>query len=168
MKDVVHLIPIPIQGVDTVDLFALHSKPPLSNNEIHCTGRSLIANGVYPLTLALSVPIHEFILFPLLRHRTLSMLQRIGVGIIISLLGIVCFFLMDLIGHIEAKVPVECMLYANSTLQGKELIPLDPRFLILPMVLIALGEMQVFIAGEQAWTCREWHRWRLNSPMLLM
>lgn len=144
-----------MQGVYTVVLFAYHSKS--SRIAIHCTGRYLIGSGAYPLTLALAIPLHEFLLLPILRHRTLSMLKRMGIGVVISLLGIACLFAMDLSGHVHAKESnhsTECLFYANNTAQGThnwtsdKLISLDPRYLILPIILIALGEMQVYITGK--------------------
>ena len=140
-----------LQGVYTITLFVYHVK-----SEIHCTGRFLIGSFSYPLTLALSVPIYEFVILPILRYRTLSMLKRMGVGLVLSLLGVLCLFIMDFSGHAKASfksmpVETECLLYSNNTVQdwtSGSLIPLDPRYLILPSILVALGEMQVYIPSK--------------------
>jgi len=96
-----------------------------------------------PLVIAVSIPLYEFTIFPLFHKYVLPMLKRIGMGMIVALLGILCISIMDIIGHAQSYAG--CMFYKSPT---EVKISLDSRWLVLPVCLEAFGEMLVVIPSK--------------------
>ena len=135
------------QTSGTYQLFADHTNPPHSGVHL-CSGQTLIANAVNPLTFALLIPLYEFIIFPFFYRLILAMLRRIGWGMIVYFLGIIILMLLDIIGHRQDST-AECLFYKSLNHTAPDLmLNLDTRLLILPIAMMSFGEFLVFIPGK--------------------
>ena len=92
----------------------------------------------------ISIPLYELVIYPFCCKYTLSMLKRIGLGMIITLLGILSVAIMDIIGHAQTLSP-ECMFSMNNSTNG---ISIDPLWLVLPIALVAYGEILVALTSK--------------------
>lgn len=127
-----------LQAGSTYGVFTNHAHSLYHACHIH----KIVNQAANPLVIAVSIPLYEFTIFPLFHKYVLPMLKRIGVGMTVALLGILCISIMDIIGH--AQNNAGCMFYGRPT----EKISLDSRWLVLPVCLEAFGEMLVVIPSK--------------------
>ena len=75
------------------------------------------------------------------------MLKRIGLGMIITLLGILSVTIMDIIRH--AQTPsADCMFSMNNSTNTDAGISINPLWLALPIALVAYGEILVALTSK--------------------
>lgn len=133
-----------LQTLDSpLSLFVIHTRPS-GDHPLHCSTNFFISNAVNLIVYTVLIPVYEFIVYPLFRRYVLTMLKRIGLGMMIAVVAVFIFFVLDLVGHHEHS-SVECMFYWNENPETQ--LHLDPRWLLLPIVLMSLGEFLVFIPG---------------------
>ena len=127
-----------LQAGSTYGIFTNHAHSLYHACHIH----KIVNQAANPLVIAVSIPLYEFTIYPLFHKYVLPMLKRIGVGMTVALLGILCISIMDIIG--QAQNTAGCMFYGRPT----EKISLDSRWLVLPVCLEAFGEMLVVIPSK--------------------
>ena len=96
-----------------------------------------------PLVIIVSIPLYELALFPVFHKYVLPMLKRIGVGMTVTLFGILCISTMDIVGHVQTY-SAGCMFYEGHS----DRISQDSRWLVFPVCLEAFGEMLVVIPSK--------------------
>ena len=105
----------------------------------------------YISTFFFSVPFYEFILFPLIRNYVPTMMKRIGVGMFVLVLALLYLVLMDgLSHHFTTHSTVRCLFYAVDNASAK--VDLSPELLILPAILLGVGEMLTLIPSKYIFT----------------
>ena len=111
-----------------------------------CTNEYLVTNSVSIVTFTLCIPLYEFLVYPLLRNYIPPTKVRIALGFIVSLLGLSALLAIDVAGHLHAVSPDSsvCMFYDADKGQGK--IEIHPLLLIPVIIVMAFGEMLVFIS----------------------
>ena len=108
-------------------------------------------DSLAPLLITLLIPLYLYLLRPFFYNYISGMLKRIGIGMILFLLSILCTLVMDAYGHIHANMTI-CFLsydplgyynftgYANTTI-----LDINSDFLIPQYFLNALGYMFLYI-----------------------
>ena len=102
-------------------------------------------------------PLYILLIFSLLRKRLPKLFTRLGVGIVLCLLGVVSLLIIDVVGHSMATHDGDSLL-SNSS-QSECMFQISPRYvstydhsklnmswtvLILPSLLLGVGPMLVF------------------------
>ena len=80
------------------------------------------------------------------------MLKRIGLGMIITLLGVLSITVMDIIGHVQTP-SAECMFSMDKSTNVDTGISIDPSWLALPIALVAYGEILVALTSRCIFLC---------------
>ncbi len=107
---------------------------------------ALFANGgtCYPLFIVLFIPIFLKFLYPLFQRYATSILGRIGIGLCLTTVSLVCSLSMDKIGHATANVTSS--LFAAGIFEDPYAHPLNfnPYILILQNILIAISYTLIY------------------------
>ena len=69
----------------------------------------------FPVFIVLFIPLHELLIYPLARNWIPTMLKRVGIGAVTTILFAVTAFSVDTAGHIYTNATVPCMFTADST-----------------------------------------------------
>ena len=104
---------------------------------------ALFANGgtCYPLFIVLFIPIFLKFLYPLFQRYT-SILGRIGIGLCLTTVSLVCSLFMNKIGHATADV-TSSSLFAAGIFDAPSL-NLNPYILILQNILVAISYTLIY------------------------
>ena len=109
---------------------------------------TLVKDGLLiSLTSTCLFPIYIWLVYSLLRKRMPKMLLRLGIGIILSLLGVVSMLIIDLVGHSftlyqhSNHTSFQCMFKVTSINYTKEFTPLNMNWFVLipPSLLLGIG-----------------------------
>lgn len=107
-----------------------------------CTEEYLVTNFISILTFTLSIPFFEFFLYPFLRNYIPRTTVRMGVGMFVVLFGLSCMLAMDAVAHSFTEDGVQiCMFYGQ-----KKNVSVNSLYLVPVIVVMAIGEMLVFIS----------------------
>lgn len=124
-----------------------------SNTSTDCYKDNLKLMSI--LIVTISIPVYEFLIYPFFRNHIPRTRVRIGVGMIIALLGMSSMLIVDAVGHKNGTaLNTVCMLLENRTsntsieLLGSEdnKIPIHPGYVILVIVTMAIGEMFIYVS----------------------
>ena len=133
-------------------LFGMHFHHYNQLKEEICKGEILLENvmetiSVLVLPSMVLFPLFSLILFSLLRKKLLT---RLGVGILICLLGVVCLLITDIFGHIQnvsnSNSQTQCVFYVTlSYNRSVTVYTLGVHFgvLIPPSLLLGIGPLLV-------------------------
>ena len=98
---------------------------------------------VNPLLITLLIPVYEFLLLPCLQKYVPRTLRRIGLAVVLLLLGIVSLFVLDLTGGLENFSTCNTNINTTNTIINSTNIVL----VLIPVSLLTLAEMLGNIAG---------------------
>ena len=138
-------------------LFGLHFHHYSANKQEYCSGKVLMqfvieAASLYVLPALLLFPMCLLAVLPLLRKNMLKLFTRLGIGIFLCLLGVVCWLVTDITGHVlnisNSSNHTQCVFQVTLSPAGKVtyysfnlhwgvLIPLSLLFGIGPLLVIA-------------------------------
>ncbi len=106
---------------------------------------TLFANGgtCYPLFIVLFIPIFLKFLYPLFQRYATSILGRIGIGLCLTTVSLVCSLSVDRIGHDLFSANVTSSLFAAGIFDTPSL-NLNPYILILQNILIAISYTLIY------------------------
>ena len=68
-----------------------------------CSLGDLLLSELDSLPILISIPIYEFLLYPLLQKYIPTTLKRIGAGMVFAILGIASIIALDAYGHAHAQ-----------------------------------------------------------------
>ena len=131
------------QGFSTYGMFGEHMKSKIKWPV--CTSRSIFVNSILILSYSISVPVFEFLIYPFVRNYVPRTTVRIGVGMAISLVGLSSLLAIDAVGHSASGPQDVCMFYSSSW-SSDNTIPIDFFVLVPVQVVMAVGEMLVYIS----------------------
>ena len=126
-------------------LYAYHTQP---FNASLTNWSRLVKDGLLiNLTSTCLFPIYIWLVYSLLRKRMPKMLLRLGIGIILSLLGVVSMLIIDLVGHSNTPpqhsnhTSFQCMFKVTSINYTQEFTPLNMNWFVLipPSLLLGIG-----------------------------
>ena len=110
-----------------------------------------IVNNLTPLLITLLLPLYLCLLRPFIHNYIPGMLKRIGLGMILILLSILCTSAMDAYGHIHANVTacflnedLDCDPYTSQCIYPT--LNINHNFLTIQYSLNAVGCMLLYIA----------------------
>ena len=89
-----------MQGYSIYGVFIKHMRVPVIFSQ--CISEFAISNLTPNTTIILVIPIYEFIVYPFFRRYIVRILRRIGLGMILALIGTAGILLMDIFGHRES------------------------------------------------------------------
>ena len=86
-------------------LFGLHFHHYSTSKQEYCSGKAIVqylmeAACVYGVPTMLLFPVCLVAIFSLLKKYTLKLFTRLGIGILLCLLGVVCLLVTDITGHV--------------------------------------------------------------------
>ena len=110
-----------------------------------CLSEFSISHLTPNATIILVIPIYEFIVYPFFRRYILRILRRIGLGMILALIGTIGILLMDVFGHEHGNG--HCMLFKLNFTTAPPITYKAITFLPLTFV-ISLGEFLIFIPSK--------------------
>lgn len=125
-----------------------------------CTLGDILLSQLNTVPIVVCIPIYEFVVYPLFYKYTPTMLQRIGMGMIVAIASAVCFLAYDIQGHMLQNsvydngtvygntTELHCFLVQSSSDPDKAHLGLPSGLIALPYSLSAIAEMLVLIAGE--------------------
>ena len=101
-----------------------------------------------PPFIVLSIPIFEFLIYPLLSRRGLfpRTLRRIGAAICFTLVALFVFLVIDVVGHTNNEKAVCMFLYESDSSLPK--VKLSGWVVMVPIVLATIAEMMGNIGGK--------------------
>ena len=162
-------------------LFSLHASHYYKHfGKSICTGEyiweAIMASGTMMTILSTVIlfPTHIWITFSLLRNRIPKLFTRLGVGAVISLLGVTSLLIIDVVGHsqnmsltINTANHTQCMFQVfgihNASLSAYTLsyptLNLHWAVLIAPNLLLMIGPLMVitttfeFISAQSPHSC---------------
>ncbi len=109
---------------------------------------TLFANGgtCYPLFIVLFIPIFLKFLYPLFQRYATSILGRIGIGLCLTTVSLVCSLSMDKIGHDLLTANITSSLFAAENFKGLYANPLNlnPYILTPQNILIAISYTLIY------------------------
>ena len=116
--------------------FQSHFKHIIVTN---CLESVVEASYVIAVFAVISIPIYEVLLYPLARNRIPSMLKRVGIGAIFTIILNLILLAVNMIGH-TAKPSGSCMFNASSTS-----IPLDIDYIWIDATSNFLAALQLLL-----------------------
>ncbi len=104
-----------------------------------------IYNGLLSSVLVVVlIPLYLIFLRPIVYHYVPSMLKRMGLGMVVMVLSLICTFVMDAAAHTQDRSVVACMLdTGDRTLVETHQ---DPLIIIIQRTMAAISNMLIFIA----------------------
>ena len=138
-------------------LFDIHFHHFIPNKQEYCSGKALIpymieAASLYEVPTLLLFPICLLAVLPLLRKNMLKLFTRLGIAIFLCLLGVVCWLVTDITGHVlnisnssnhtqcvfqVTLSPIRSVTYYSFNMHWAVLIPPSLLFGIGPLLVIA-------------------------------
>ena len=138
-------------------LFGIHFHHFIPNKQEYCSGKALMqyvieAASLYEVPILLLFPMCSLAIFSLLRNNILKLFTRLGVGIFLCLLGIMCWLVTDITGHVlnisnssnhtqcvfqVTLSPIRSATYYSFNMHWAVLIPPSLLFGIGPLLVIA-------------------------------
>ena len=92
------------------------------SNKVHLDGAArhiFISNGLLsPLLVVICIPLYLCLIRPCISYHIPGMLKRIGVGLALMVLSLVCSLAMDVVVHTQLAGKVNCMLSSFETERG--------------------------------------------------
>lgn len=138
-----------MQAESTYSLFGTHTQSTrtISSHVYNCQLQSFITLAVPPLVVAILVVIYEFIVYPLFSRYTLRMVKRMALGIAICLIGVLVLLILNGVAHLQYSYAT-CMFYSVLP-NWDQRYHISGAWLVLPIVLMGIGEFFLFITGAQ-------------------
>ena len=101
-----------------------------------------------PPVIVLSIPIFEFLIYPLISRRGLfpRTLRRIGAAICVTLIALSIFLVLDVVGHSRNEQTV-CMFLSEPD-SSLTRLKLSGWVVMVPIVLATIAEMMGNIGGK--------------------
>ena len=136
-------------------LFGLHFHRFIQNKQDYCSGKALMqsvieAASLYVLPALLLFPMCLLAILPLLRKNMLKLFTRLGIGIFLCLLGVVCFLVTDITGHVlnisNSSNHTQCVFQVTFSPTGKvtyHSFNMHWGVLIPPSLLFGIGPLLV-------------------------
>ena len=116
----------------------------------YCSDSTITHTIVNILTIIVVVPILDQIVYPILREYTPSLLKRIALGYAFVFITLILLLIYEPVGHhnsvLTAAVASQCI-FAGSDRDVAQL-QLSSYFVLIPYMLLSLGEIFVNISGE--------------------
>lgn len=136
-----------MQGYVFYGPFVKHMKLPAILSQ--CISEYAVSLLSTNFAILLIVPIYEFVIYPFFRRYMLRIMRRIGVGMVLALVGTVGVLLMDIFGH-RSTNNGHCLLFKTDFKQ--HIFPLDftPGYLIPLLFLVSLGEVLIYVSSERS------------------
>ena len=116
-----------------------------SNSTVETIKDIVIYNGLLSSLLSVvSIPLYLFFIRPFVSPYVPGMLKRLGIGIGVVVLSLVCTFVMDTVAHAQDKSEVACMLSGkqNNSLE----IVQDASVLVVQRSLASLSNVLIHVA----------------------
>ncbi len=133
-----------IAGSAILPLVRLH----FSGYSSYSIANALFANGgtCYPLFIVLFIPIFLKFLYPLFQRYATSILGRIGIGLCLTTVSLVCSLSMDKIGHDLLTANITSSLFAAENFKGLYANPLNLNaYILTPQnILIAISYTLIY------------------------
>ncbi len=116
-------------------------------NSTGCSYEYIITNVVSVLTFTIVIPIHEFLIYPFFRKYIPRMTVRIGLGLIVILIGLSLLLTIDAMGHSHSGMynASTCAFYHQNS--SNAAIKISYTSLIPVIVVVSIGEMLVSISA---------------------
>ena len=136
-------------------LFAMHFHHYSTSKQEGCSGKVLMqlvieAASLYVLPALLLFPMCLLAVLPLLRKNMLKLFTRLGIGIFLCLLGVVCWLVTDITGHVlnisNSSNHTQCVFQVTLSPVGKVTyysFNLHWGVLIPPSLLLGIGPLLV-------------------------
>ena len=121
--------------------------------------RIFIQSGILtPFVTCICIPLHLLLIRPIFQHYIPGMLKRMGLGVILTVLSLVCLLTVDIVAHAQYE-DKGCMFHqsyssisANNTAFGASNNTLPPpthfyntAIIVLPRILQSFSNMLIFI-----------------------
>ena len=136
-------------------LFGLHFHRFISHKQGYCSGKALMQSvietaSLFGLPTLLLFPMCLLAILPLLRKNMLKLFTRLGIGILLCLLGVVCGLVTDITGHVlnisNSSNHTQCVFQVTSSPSGKityNSLNMHWGVLIPPSLLLGIGPLLV-------------------------
>ncbi len=146
-----------LQGYSIYGLFIKHMRLPRIFSK--CISEFAISNLTPNATIILVIPIYEFIIYPFFRRYIIRILRRIGLGMILALIGTVGILLMDIFGHRQSIHIVDgidtnivngskhCMFF-NVDFSSLSPLPYKATTFMPIIFVISLGEFLISVPSK--------------------
>ena len=141
-------------------LFSFHAG---TKNSIHfvirnCTFLKLMtriveSGGLTTLFAIILFPLYTWIVFSVLRRKMLKIFTRLGIGIILSMLGVVIMLIIDMVGHSldmklynkTVQLPSVCSKLSDTTthLNTTHLIAMHWSVFTIPSMFLGIGPLLI-------------------------
>ena len=132
----------------SIDIYNLTGDPNIKVYSDDITKRYLLNRGLlFPLLIVLCIPLYICLLRPFFSRYIPGMLKRLGLGIVLMVISLICTFMMDTIAHEKANYTVGCM-FTNTPINSTTAPPpfQDTSSLVIQRSISALSSMLVYIA----------------------
>ena len=137
-------------------LFGMHFHHYVGNVNVDCKDKIPMEDlleiaGVLVLPSFILFPVCNLILFSLLRKKLVNVFARIGVGILFCLVGVLCFFLTDIVGHAQQNVSnsnnhTQCVFHISLSRHNRFIVDtFDMHWAVLipPYIFLEIGTLMV-------------------------
>ncbi len=132
----------------------MRTNSTLTLTDRECSYEYIIINLVSALTFTIVIPIHEFLIYPFFRKYIPRMTVRIGLGLIIVLIGLSLLLTIDAMGHSQLTIDAvghshsdmynasTCVFYESSV----DALDINYTYLIPIIILTSIGELLIAIS----------------------
>ncbi len=123
--------------------------------DLSCSDKYLVTNLVSIMTFTICIPIFEIFIYPFFRNYIPRMTRRIGLGILVMLVGHCLLFTIDFVAHHQESIKdgtntySSCLFYSNVHLKS-----ISPFSLVPIIVLMSVGELLTFV-GVYEFICAQ-------------
>ena len=107
--------------------------------DIACSDKYVVTNVVSMMTFTICIPVFEFFIYPLFRNYIPRIIRRIGLGMLVMLIGHGCLFAIDFTAH-QLDHSGCLFFYSHSH------VDFSPFYLVPIIIIMSIGELLVFIA----------------------
>ena len=114
--------------------------------DISCSDKYVITNMVSMMTLTICIPVFEFFIYPLFRNYIPRITRRIGLGMLVMLIGHCCLFAIDFTAHQLQYRTNNVLGYGGCLFYSNGRLDFSPFYLVPIIVIMSIGELLVFIA----------------------
>ena len=116
-----------------------------SDSSVGALKEILIYDGLLSSILTvLCIPLYLCFIRPFFSRYVPGMLKRLGLGVAVMVLSLVCTLIMDTVAHLQDKTAVACMLHVSSN-NSLEVFQ-DATALVVQRSLASLSNMLIYIA----------------------
>ena len=128
--------------------------PQISTYWQSCTFEISTLSAINAILLLALIPVLDLLMVPLLRHAMIhpSILKRLGVGGIFTLLGMLSLLTLEGLGDRSFSGGSNTCMFGKDTSQESN--GMSGYWLILPMVLVTLAQIMIYIPSKFQFSIR--------------